>query len=191
MAGWAPVPAHERGRHDAYPPQAGRLTTLGIALALLITLAIGWAVNKYALGEAARAADWVAHTLEVQRGLESVETDLRTAQSMARGHDSMRSLQQRIAEVRALTSDNPARQRALDALAGTAAAYARHLDSLFEISRERGIDAARRHFVGGAGHPLPTSPVCQAPEAVRKPPASGSPPQRSSSLPNHVYNTSR
>ncbi len=143
-----------------------RLAALGIALALLITLAIGWAV-RYAFGEATRTADWVVHTLEVQRSLEGIETDLRAAQSMARGHalfgdgealrlyrDSMQRLRQRIAEVRGLTSDNPAQKRALGELADTLAAYSRHLESLFQISQERGPDAARRYFFGGAGHPL-------------------------------------
>lgn len=143
-----------------------RLTTLGIVLALLITVGVGWVV-KYALDEAARAADWVAHTLEVQRGLENIKTDLRKAQAMARGHvlfgdgetlvhyrASIENLRRRIAEVRALTSDNPERQRALDELAGTTTAYSSHLERLIEIRREHGLDAARRQFVGGVGHPL-------------------------------------
>ncbi|MBE7421465.1 MAG: PAS domain S-box protein [Zoogloeaceae bacterium] len=142
-----------------------RLTTLGAALALLLTLAAGWAV-QYALDEAAQAADWVAHSLEVQRDLEHVKTDLRTAQAMARGHvlfgygetlaqyrASIEDLHRQLAALRALTAGNPAQQRALDELAGPVAAYARYLDRLLEIREERGLDAARREFVGGAGHP--------------------------------------
>lgn len=150
-----------------------RLTTLGIALALLITLAVGWAV-KYALDEAARAADWVVHSLEVQRDLENVKTDLRTAQAMARGHTlfgdgetlehyrtSLADLHRQIAAVRALTADNPAQQRALDELVGTAAAYSRYLERLMELRRTHGLDAARREFVGGAGHPLVVEAVAR------------------------------
>lgn len=150
-----------------------RLTTLGIVMALLIGLAAGWAVKR-AFDEAARAADWVVHTLEVQHRLGRIETGLRKAQAMARGHvlfvddetlthfrDSVDDVARRIAEVRALTAGNPDRQRALDELAGTTDAYFRHLEWLIELRRARGLDAARRQFVGGAGHPLVVEAVAR------------------------------
>lgn len=144
----------------------GRLTTLGIVLALAISSAIGWTVKR-AFDKSVQAADRVAHTLKMQRGLENVETSLRRAQAMARGHallgddetlthyrDSIDDVAGRIAELRALTADNPEQQRALEEFSITSAGYARHLDGLIALRRERGPDAARRQFVGGDGHPL-------------------------------------
>lgn len=141
-------------------------TTLGIALALLIALALGWMV-KSATDEALDSAEWVVRTLEIQRGLESIESELRTAQSMVRGHvlfgdeetlvlyrRSVDALDRRIAVLRGLTSHNPALQRALDDLTRTAADYFRHLDGLVELRRSGGLAAARGGIVDGAGHPL-------------------------------------
>lgn len=141
-------------------------TTAGVVLALFIALALGWTV-KSATDQALESAQWVAHTMEVERGLVNIETELRTAQAMVRGHvlfgdgetlehyrNSIDALGRQVAVLRELTFDNPAQQRALDGLARTAADYFRHLDRIVEVRRRAGLEAARNAFVGGAGHPL-------------------------------------
>lgn len=122
---------------------------------------------KFAMDQALESAQWVTHTMEIERDLEQLESELRTAQAMVRGHvlfgdaetlllyrNSIDALGRQIAVLRELTFDNPAQQRALDGLARTAADYFRHLDRIVEVRRRAGLEAARNAFVGGAGHPL-------------------------------------
>lgn len=142
-----------------------RITALGLALALLIALALGWRLQS-AMDEALGSAESIVHALQVERRLERYGRELRMAQAMVRGHvlfgdersvalyrESIENLGRLAAELGELTADNPAQQRQLEELKQASGAYFAHLDNIVATRREKGLEAARNAFVGGAGHP--------------------------------------
>ena len=106
----------------------GKKIGIGFAFALLALLAIG-TMSNLNLRELDTASFWVNHTIEVQKNIENLQSNLLQAESTARGYQlapdpsfkvvfqkSMAKVNHDAQAIRTLTSDNPVQGQNLDLL---------------------------------------------------------------------------
>ena len=138
--------------------------------ALLVLLGIGiasWSV----LDSAAEAHRWQAHTRDVLLGIEALEESLTEGESAQRAYvivgdgggenyraqfaRSVIEVDERLADLRALTIDNVEQQRRLDTLAPVIAERVTILREIEKVRTERGFDEARKRInVGDSKHAM-------------------------------------
>lgn len=132
----------------------GRKISFGYTLAVLLTVAIG-GISYVSIKKLDQTAKWVDHTHIVLSQLEKITSGLKDAETGQRGFlltnlDSYLEpynsagpiVDEAIAEVRQLTSDNPRQQERIDKLEPLVAAKFAELKETIDLRRAEGFEAA-------------------------------------------------
>ncbi len=136
---------------------------VGYGVALLILLVIGSFAYRSTNG-LINNAGWVTHTYQVLENLEGVLSLMKDAETGQRGYiitgdesylepyqAAVRSIDQRVKEVRELTADNTRQQRRLDILEPLIARRLAILKDRIELRRGKGFDIAAEAVRTGQG----------------------------------------
>jgi len=156
------------------PPTQPVLLAVGFALLIVISAAIVWMVNQ---SEA--DSHLVAHTLTVQNKLSNLMLSVRRAESDQRGYlftndttylDDYRAMGpetgQLLIELRALTLDNPERQRMLEQISGLTKLKYDEMDHTIELNTSGARDEARALVLNGTGRDTMSALRSLAEEAI-------------------------
>ena len=132
----------------------GRKISLGYVLAVVLTVTIG-AISYSSITTLNETAEWVDHTYLVLGQLEKITSSLKDAETGQRGflitnlenylepyNTASAAVDEAIAAVRDLTSDNPRQQERLDNLEPLVEAKRAELQETIDLRRDEGFDAA-------------------------------------------------
>jgi methyl-accepting chemotaxis protein len=141
----------------------GKKIAISFGLALAVLIVVGW-VSYASTSKLIESADWVAHTHEVLNGLEDVLSSLKDAETGQRGFvitGEERYLQpyqgargrvdERVRELRTLTSDNPVQQQRLNAFDPLIASRFAELQQIIVLRRNKGIAPATQELLTDKG----------------------------------------
>lgn len=139
---------------------------LGFGLTLVILVVIG-VMSYRSTAKLIDNADWVVHTHRVLESLENVIAQVTNAETGQRGylitgreeylepyHLAIKALDNKLTDLRTMTSDNPEQVRRLDALSGLIAAKLSELQSTIDLRREKGSDAALEVVLADKGRKI-------------------------------------
>src|SRR5437870_3043538 len=133
------------------------------ALALFALVAVG-AVSYVSTTKLIDSADWVAHTHQVLNGLEEVISALQDADTGQRGdvmtaaarylepyRGAREAVEQRVRDLRRLTSDNPVQQQRLNVLEPLVASKFAELQKVIDLRRDKGFAPASQEVLTDKG----------------------------------------
>lgn len=137
------------------------LAGFGLGLAVFAVLSV---VSNRGARELAETDDWVRHTHEVLAGIQKVNSDVVTVQSVIGGfvitgrenflapyHDARRELENDERMLRRLTADNPRQQRRLTTLEDLIRQRVAFAEETLDLQRQRGFAAAAAWISTGGG----------------------------------------
>jgi len=156
-------PTTARSEDSGLPLTVRSLLTVGFTLALVGLLLVG-GISFVQLGHLSRQYEPVLHTYEVLGDLGAVRAQLSTAESAQRGYlitgqlsylqrfeRSLPEVDETLASLEALTSDNPRQQRMLQELQEPLQMRLAMLRRTAELRRADGTEAAQAVVSDGAG----------------------------------------
>ena len=133
----------------------GRKIISAFTATLVLMMALAW-ISYSSIGELRSTSHWVSHTHEVLGQLERVSSELKDAETGQRGYlitgedrylepynSARTSAEEAVANLRDLTSDNPAQQKRIDDLTPLIDAKFAELQETIDLRRTEGFEASR------------------------------------------------
>ena len=141
----------------------GNKIASGFGLALAVLLVVG-AVSYDSTTKLSSSADWVRHTHEVLAGLDELLSAMKDAETGQRGYvitgespylepynTAREVVDQKLKQVRDLTSDNPIEQQQLQALEPLVASKFTELQEVIDLRKMKGFAAASQEVLTDKG----------------------------------------
>ena len=141
----------------------GRKITAAFTATLVVMIALAW-ISYSSIGELRSTSHWVSHTHEVLGQLERVSSELKDAETGQRGYlitgedrylepynSARTSAEEAVANLRDLTSDNPAQQKRIDDLTPLIDAKFAELQETIDLRRTEGFEASREVVLSDRG----------------------------------------
>ncbi|HEV2176742.1 MAG TPA: CHASE3 domain-containing protein [Terriglobia bacterium] len=133
------------------------------ALALAVLIVVG-AVSYDSTAKLIESADWVSHTQRVLSGLDDLISTLENAETGQRGYvitgeerylqpyqGTREAVEQRLKDLRKLTSDNPIQQQRLDAVEPLVATKFAELQEVIDLRKNKGFGPAAQEVLTDKG----------------------------------------
>ncbi|MCS3675955.1 CHASE3 domain sensor protein, partial [Salinibacter ruber] len=141
----------------------GRKIISAFTATLVLMMALAW-ISYSSIGELRSTSHWVSHTHEVLGQLERVSSELKDAETGQRGYlitgedrylepynSARTSAEEAVANLRDLTSDNPAQQKRIDELTPLIDAKFAELQETIDLRRTEGFEASREVVLSDRG----------------------------------------